>query len=244
MKVEEFEKIRLNVEKYMTTIRGVITPYSIELRYMDPDTHEKYYLQLDERDNINPCFSRWENCVRRMTDYVYQEKMKEEKEDDISKINFMKPINTEYHGVIKLKGNEYLWFKQVLGIDVRPQITKVIFSNDEITKVFWDDKTYTIVKVQDSDTFNPEKGIMECIYRKMTNNKNKLFDRINSNINLYSDIYDPIHLHEVLVIEYCMYYFNTHNFQNKLVDIINNKSKIVHNEKKKKKVTKRKAKKK
>lgn len=51
-----------------------------------------------------------------------------------------------------------------------PSIKNVIF-NDPATIVFWNDGTKTIVKAQDGDVFDPEKGLAMAISKKALGNK-------------------------------------------------------------------------
>lgn len=51
-----------------------------------------------------------------------------------------------------------------------PEIKNVIF-NDPATIVFWDDGTKTVVKCQDGDEFDPEKGLAMAIAKKAYGNK-------------------------------------------------------------------------
>ena len=51
-----------------------------------------------------------------------------------------------------------------------PEIKNVIF-NDPATIVLWEDNTKTIVKCQDGDLFDPEKGLAMCITKKALGNK-------------------------------------------------------------------------
>ena len=51
-----------------------------------------------------------------------------------------------------------------------PEIKNVIF-NDPATIVFWEDGTKTIVKCQDGDEFDPEKGLAMAIAKKAYGNK-------------------------------------------------------------------------
>jgi hypothetical protein len=51
-----------------------------------------------------------------------------------------------------------------------PKIKNVIF-NDPATIVFWEDGTKTIVKCQDGDIFDPEKGLTMAISKKALGNK-------------------------------------------------------------------------
>ena len=51
-----------------------------------------------------------------------------------------------------------------------PEIKNVIF-NDPATIVFWKDGTKTVVKCQDGDEFDPEKGLAMAIAKKVYGNK-------------------------------------------------------------------------
>ena len=51
-----------------------------------------------------------------------------------------------------------------------PEIKNVIF-NDPATIVFWEDGTKTVVKCQDGDEFDPEKGLVMAIAKKAYGNK-------------------------------------------------------------------------
>lgn len=56
-------------------------------------------------------------------------------------------------------------------------IEKVIF-NDPATIVLWKDGTKTVVKVQEGDIFDPEKGLAMAIAKKVYGNKGKYCDVI------------------------------------------------------------------
>ena len=47
-----------------------------------------------------------------------------------------------------------------------PMIRKVIF-HDPATIVYWQDKTRTVVKCKDGETFDKEKGLAMCISKKL-----------------------------------------------------------------------------
>ncbi len=51
-----------------------------------------------------------------------------------------------------------------------PDIEKVIF-HDPATIVIWKDKTKTVVKCQEGDTYSPELGLAMCIAKKYLGNK-------------------------------------------------------------------------
>lgn len=58
-----------------------------------------------------------------------------------------------------------------------PEIKNVIF-NDPATIVFWDDGTKTVVKCQDGDEFDPEKGLSMAIVKKAYGNKSNYCNKL------------------------------------------------------------------
>lgn len=53
---------------------------------------------------------------------------------------------------------------------INPEIEKVIF-NDPATVVYWKDGTKTVVKAQDGEPFDKEKGLAMAIVKKVYGNK-------------------------------------------------------------------------
>lgn len=58
-----------------------------------------------------------------------------------------------------------------------PKIKNVIF-NEPATIVFWTDGTKTVVKTQNSETYDPEKGLAMAIAKKALGNKGNYFNEI------------------------------------------------------------------
>ena len=58
-----------------------------------------------------------------------------------------------------------------------PEIKNVIF-NDPATIVFWEDGTKTVVKCQDGDEFDPEKGLAIAIAKKAYGNKGSYCNKL------------------------------------------------------------------
>ena len=58
-----------------------------------------------------------------------------------------------------------------------PSIKKVHF-NDPVTVVLWDDGTKTIVRTQNGEMFDPEKGLTMAITKKVLGNKGSYYDEI------------------------------------------------------------------
>lgn len=64
-----------------------------------------------------------------------------------------------------------------LGSSHIPEIKNVIF-NDPATIVFWEDGTKTVVKCQDGDEFDPEKGLAMAIVKKAYGNKGSYCNKL------------------------------------------------------------------
>ena len=64
------------------------------------------------------------------------------------------------------------------------EIEKVVF-NDPATIVIWKDQTKTVVKCQEGDEFDPEKGLAMAIAKKALGNKSNF----NNTIKRWTDAY-------------------------------------------------------
>ena len=58
-----------------------------------------------------------------------------------------------------------------------PEIKNVIF-NDPATIVFWEDGTKTVVKCQDGDEFDPEKGLAMAISKRIYGNSGNYYNAL------------------------------------------------------------------
>lgn len=65
----------------------------------------------------------------------------------------------------------------VMGTNIFPNIKKVIF-NSPYTIVLWADGTKTIVKAQDGDNFDSEKGLAMAISKKAFGNNGNYYDKL------------------------------------------------------------------
>lgn len=72
---------------------------------------------------------------------------------------FEKTYNIDYSSIIFKEPNRVI-----------PSIKKVIF-NDPATIVFWEDGSKTVVKCQDGDIYDPEKGLAMAISKKALGNQ-------------------------------------------------------------------------
>lgn len=71
----------------------------------------------------------------------------------------------------------------------RPEIKDVIF-NDPATIVFWTDDTKTVVKCQEGDIFDPEKGLTMAIAKKIYGNKGSYCNVIKKWCEPYHEEHD------------------------------------------------------
>lgn len=76
----------------------------------------------------------------------------------------------------------------------KPQIVSVIFPtianvifNDPATIVFWSDGTKTVVKTQDGEEFDPEKGLAMAIAKKAFCNKGSYYNEIKKWTDKYEE---------------------------------------------------------
>lgn len=67
--------------------------------------------------------------------------------------------------------------KMYFGVRGVPEIEDVKF-NGPATIVFWDDGTKTVVKCQEGDTFDPEKGLTMAICKKLYGNKGNYCNKL------------------------------------------------------------------
>lgn len=70
-----------------------------------------------------------------------------------------------------------------------PEIKELVF-NDPATIIFWEDGTKTIVKTQNSEPFDKEKGFCMAIVKKLFGNKGNYYNIVNEWINKKAKIYD------------------------------------------------------
>lgn len=72
-----------------------------------------------------------------------------------------------------------------------PTITKVIF-NDPATIVFWSDGTKTVVKTQNGETFDPEKGLAMSIAKRAFGNKGNYYNHISKWVDKYNEEHEAV----------------------------------------------------
>ena len=65
---------------------------------------------------------------------------------------------------------------------VLPEVKRVIF-NSPATIIFWTDNTKSVVKCQEGDVFDAEKGFVMAYLKKLMGNGNKFNKEINKWVN-------------------------------------------------------------
>lgn len=70
-----------------------------------------------------------------------------------------------------------------------PEIKELVF-NDPATIIFWEDGTKTIVKTQNGEAFDKEKGFCMAVVKKLFGNKGNYYNIVNEWINKNAKVYD------------------------------------------------------
>lgn len=86
------------------------------------------------------------------------------------------PTDDNINIMNKIINTNYGWRKCYIKT-LCPGIENVIF-NEPATIVFWDDGTKTVVKVQEDDIFDPEKGLAMAISKKVLGNDYSYYNTI------------------------------------------------------------------
>lgn len=106
----------------------------------------------------------------------------------VDSLNAMVHMSLDFYGY-----NNYATFVDFYGLDNKdhtnklPRIKRVIF-NEPATIVLWGDNTKTIVKCQEGDIYDPEKGLYACIVKKVLGNKSNFNNVINKLVAEYKEV--------------------------------------------------------
>ena len=151
---------------------------TVELNAMfDPDIDGRFGIEHINADDIA---KELETKLNRSGDKVYNPMLRYR--DKMYDPMFLRNGKTEY---------QYAYYRNILNSIYganpyyRPEIKNVIF-NDPATIVFWTDGTKTVVKCQEDDEFDPEKGLTMAIAKKVYGNK-------SSYCNVIKKWCDPYH---------------------------------------------------
>lgn len=103
-------------------------------------------------------------------------------------VNDIKTVHKSFHDYLVAKLNGF--------DDPLPRIDNVIF-NDPATIVFWSDGTKTVVKCQEGDTFDSEKGLAMAISKKALGNQGN-FNEVFKKWCVEPEEYKPMSYEQVM----------------------------------------------
>ena len=89
-------------------------------------------------------------------------------------------IHKDLHNILE---NYYVYGK-IRTMHHQPDIKKVVF-NSPATIVFWMDSSKTVVKAQNDEAFDPEKGLAMAIAKKTMGNKGNYYNSIKKWVDEY-----------------------------------------------------------
>lgn len=167
---------------------------------LSPDAISTY-----QRDFINELLERWEKEHDRYCREMLAKGLTEgiTNSDPESK-QYAKQIINLIYGVNTM--TEMLYRRDELRMNAitnKPTIKDVIFNNPA-TIVFWSDNTKTVVKCQDGDIYDPEKGLAMAICKKFFGNKGNYCNEFNKWMKKYDEQC------EINTFEYAMAKFYKH----------------------------------
>lgn len=91
-------------------------------------------------------------------------------------------------------------WKSFLNYHKIPAIDKVIF-NDPATIVFWKDGTKTVVKAQDGETYDDEKGLAMAISKKALGNQGNYYNTFDKYLIRPEEEDEPVKMHKTYEME-------------------------------------------
>lgn len=101
--------------------------------------------------------------------------------DYVSNKEVANVLKTKLNSIYGLPGDLYNKFSY----------KKVIF-NDPATIVLWNDGMKTIVKVQNGETYDPEKGLAICFMKKALGNKGNYYNTIKKEVEKYKSTVEKV----------------------------------------------------
>lgn len=107
-------------------------------------------------------------------------------DDSQDRLSFKGVAMSERDKYAFVNGNRVKAVNNSVHVDRSFQIKKVIF-NEPATIVFWQDGTKTVVKTQNEEDFDPEKGLAMAIAKKAMGNEGNYFNRIKKWTEKYYD---------------------------------------------------------
>ena len=92
--------------------------------------------------------------------------------------------------------NRHIFYSKMYPKRLTPDIKNVIFNNPA-TIVLWADGTKTVVKAQDGDVFDPEKGLAMAISKKALGNKGNYCNELKKWLPKKEETIPPITMSEL-----------------------------------------------
>lgn len=92
--------------------------------------------------------------------------------------------------------NRHIFYSKMYPKKLTPDIKNVIFNNPA-TIVLWADGTKTVVKAQDGDVFDPEKGLAMAISKKALGNKGNYCNELKKWLPKKEETIPPITMSEL-----------------------------------------------
>lgn len=133
----------------------------------DPFTHTRVRYSFCDED-LQAVGWRISAFAEMVIDGLINEIRKKNEKMEIGRL----PINAHYDHIVKF--------------DDTVKIKNVIF-NPPATIVFWTDGTKTVVKTQNGEEFDPEKGFTMAYFKKMHGNKGHYFEEIKKWTEKYEE---------------------------------------------------------
>ena len=155
-----------------------------------------------------------------------QEKLNKPDTDKKDGLDALADIHRMYIAGGRQNGKTYAQFKmyaKMLGLEPStklPEITKVIFNNPA-TIVIWADETKTVVKAQNNEIFDPEKGLAMAIVKKALGNEGNYFETIKKWLRDYKAIDDLRELCKAIEVYNAK--MAARDARNTLINVINDK---------------------
>lgn len=190
---------------------------NMTMRTPTKEGHKRLFISPPPRCGKTSAMEAYKQFCEFMEESKMNNNINKNLNDDLNNIHWVvdswevedSPIASEYHPCdfkVTLSGrfnnnaarqiNFYLLTKSLadkLNSKTRntnpPTIKNVIF-NDPATIVFWTDNTKTVVKCQEGEKFDPEKGITMAFFKKTHGNKGSYFNDIKKWADKYEE-YSP-----------------------------------------------------
>lgn len=179
--IEKLNKIARENQKELYIKQGVSLKDNIlDFIFFCPVTGKTKYLKIEldkfcEEQLSHISVLLQESITPKYVDYIHDRPLP----------NRLPPIEDEV--VNYCKSDVQATLNAYYGMRRKLQIEKVIF-NDPATIIFWTDGTKTVVKAQDGEVFDPEKGMAMAISKKFLGNHGNYFEEFKKWVDVYHEV--------------------------------------------------------